>query len=89
MAMESEPFSTVNDDNVRSVAGYLMQRKDRFWTAAVVASFLRPDLARELLGCLPAELRERIEKEALGLRDVTDLQVTSIASEVSSFLEKG
>lgn len=77
-----EPFSYINEQNVKRLAYMFLLRKEEPWVVAVVASYLRPDLARLLLTSLPVELQAKVALEALTVRQVTREQVLAIDGDV-------
>ena len=89
MTIEPQPFSCVNDENIRHLAGFFKVREDRPWITVLVASYLRPDLALELISALPAGLQARVAVEALNRPKVTEEDVAAIDSQISMYLGKG
>jgi flagellar motor switch protein FliG len=80
-------FSFIEDAHIRRVAGFCVVRRDRPWITVVVASFLRGDLARELIASLPTEMQARIALEILNLRPVPQERVEALEADVKAFLE--
>lgn len=89
MTIEPRPFSCVNDENVKHVAGFFKVRGDRPWITAVVASYLRPELALELISALPSGLQARVAVEALNRPQVTQEDLAAIESQIGMYLGKG
>ena len=77
-----EPFVYINEDNVKRLAYLFILRKEEPWVVAVVASYLRADLARQLLTSLPINLQAKVALEALTVRQVTRDQVIAIDNDV-------
>ena len=77
-----EPFAYINDENVKRLAYMFILRKEEPWVVAVVASYLKPDLARQLLTSLPVDLQAKVALEALTVRQVTRDQVIAIDGDV-------
>ncbi|MHB2025307.1 MAG: FliG C-terminal domain-containing protein [Elusimicrobiota bacterium] len=77
-----EPFAYINEENIKRLAYMFLLRKEEPWVVAVVASYLRPDYARQLLTSLPIELQARVAMEALTVRQVTREQVAAIDADV-------
>jgi len=82
MAKKFEPFTYINEENVKRLAYMFILRKEEPWVIATVASYLRPDLARQMLMMLPVELQARVAVEALTVRQVTRDQVAAIDADV-------
>jgi len=77
-----EPFAYINEENIKRLAYMFLLRKEEPWVVAVVASYLRPDYARQLLTSLPVEFQARVAMEALTVRQVTREQVVAIDTDV-------
>ncbi len=77
-----EPFSYINEENVKRLAHLFVLRNEEPWVPAVVVSYLRPDLARILLTALPVEYQAKVAIEALTVRQTTREQVMAIDADV-------
>ncbi len=77
-----EPFAYINEENIKRLAYMFILRKEEPWVVAVVASYLKPDLARQLLTSLPVDLQAKVALEALTVRQVTRDQVIAIDGDV-------
>ncbi|MBI4376896.1 MAG: tetratricopeptide repeat protein [Elusimicrobia bacterium] len=77
-----EPFSYINEDNIKRLAYMFLLRKEEPWVVAVVASYLRPDFAKQLISCLPVDLQAKVALEALRVRQVTREQVIAIDTDI-------
>ncbi|MFA6316361.1 MAG: FliG C-terminal domain-containing protein [Elusimicrobiota bacterium] len=77
-----EPFSYINEENIKRLVYMFMLNKTEPWIIAVVTSYLRPEFARALLTALPVELQAKVALEALTVRQVTREQVTAIDADV-------
>jgi flagellar motor switch protein FliG len=85
--MMSPPyFSFIRTGDIKRLAGFCMLRKDRPWIAVVVASYLRRDMARALLGSLPTEIQRRVALQVLTLPPVPQERVEALESDVKAFL---
>ncbi len=82
MNKKFEPFTYINEENVKRLSYLFILRKEEPWVIATVASYLRPDLARQMLMMLPVELQARVAVEALTVRQVTKDQVNAIDADV-------
>lgn len=77
-----EPFSYITEQNVKRLAYMFILRKEEPWVVAVVGSYLKPELARQLISALPVELQAKVALEALTVRQVTRDQVIAIDTDV-------
>ncbi len=77
-----EPFSYITEENVKRLAYMFILRKEEPWIVAVVASYLKPELARAMIASLPVEMQSKVALEALTLRQVTREQVIAIDADV-------
>ena len=77
-----EPFSYVNEENIKRLSYMFLLRKEEPWVIAVVASYLRPDFARQMLTSLPVELQAKVALEALTVRQVTREQVIAMDTDI-------
>lgn len=77
-----EPFSYINEDNIKRLSYMFLLRKEEPWVIAVVASYLRPDFARQMLTSLPVEIQAKVALEALTVRQVTRDQVIAIDNDI-------
>lgn len=77
-----EPFSYITEDNVKRLSYMFILRKEEPWVIAVVASYLKPELARMMLTALPVELQAKVAIEALTVRQVTRDQVIAIDGDI-------
>ncbi len=82
-----EPFSYINEETVKRLSYLFILRKEEPWLIAVVASYLRPDFARQLISALPVEMQAKVALEALTLRQVTREQVLAIDADVKENVE--
>ncbi len=77
-----EPFSYINEENMKRLIYLFLLNKEEPWVIAVVASYLRPDFARLLLTSLPIELQSKVALEALMVRQMTREQVVAINNDI-------
>ena len=75
-----EPFSYVNEENIKRLA-YLLRREEP-WLIAVVLSYLKPELARELLGLQPQELQNTVGLESATIRQASRGQIAPIDADL-------
>jgi tetratricopeptide (TPR) repeat protein len=82
-----EPFSYINEENVKRLAYLFILRKEEPWLVAMVASYLRPDFARQMISALPVTMQAKVAIEALTLRQVTREQVIAIDNDIKENVE--
>src|SRR5690348_8204386 len=82
-----EPFSYINEETVKRLSYLFILRKEEPWLIAVVASYLRPDYARQMISALPVEMQAKVALEALTLRQVTREQVIAIDQDIRENVE--
>ncbi len=76
MAKKFEPFTYVNDSNLKGLA-YLL-RKEESWIIALVLSYLKPEFAKEVFGSMPPEQQARVAVETATIRQTSLEQVMAI-----------
>lgn len=79
---KKEPFSYINDSNLKNLANLFLLRAEEPWLVAVVLSYLRPEYARQVLTSLPVELQAKVAMEALKVRQVTKEQIVAIDADI-------
>ena len=77
-----EPFSYINEENLRRLANLFLLRREEPWLIAVVLSYLQPEYGRQVLAALPVALQTKVAMEALKVRQVTREQIQAIDEEV-------
>ncbi|MBI4386022.1 MAG: tetratricopeptide repeat protein [Elusimicrobia bacterium] len=77
-----EPFSYINEDNLKRLGNLFLLRHEEPWLIAVVLSYLKPEYAKQVLSTLPVGLQAKVAMEALKVRQVTREQVMAIDAEV-------
>lgn len=77
-----EPFTYINETNLKRLVYMFLLRKEEPWVVAVVCSYLRPDYAKQVITALPIELQAKVAIEALTVRQVTRAQVMAIDEDV-------
>jgi flagellar motor switch protein FliG len=82
MKKKFEPFSYINEENIKRLANLFILRKEEPWVLATVLSYLRPDYARMVLTSLPMEMQAKLALEALTIRQVTREQVEAIDADI-------
>ena len=76
MAKKFEPFTYVNETNLKGLA-YLL-RKEEPWIIALVLSYLKPESAKEVFGSMPPEQQARVAVETATIRQTSLEQVMAI-----------
>lgn len=79
---KGEPFSYINEENLRRLANLFLLRREEPWLIAVVLSYLSPEYARQVLTALPVDLQAKVAMEALKVRQVTREQIQAIDEDI-------
>ncbi|OGR60037.1 MAG: hypothetical protein A2X36_08755 [Elusimicrobia bacterium GWA2_69_24] len=82
-----EPFSYINEENIKRLQNLFLLRREEPWLIAVVLSYLKPDFARQVLSGLPVGLQTKVALEALKVRQVTREQIMAIDAEVKENID--
>ncbi|MFH1726352.1 MAG: FliG C-terminal domain-containing protein [Elusimicrobiota bacterium] len=77
-----EPFSYINEENLKRLAQMFLLRREEPWLIAVVLSYIRPEYARQVLTFLPVELQAKVAVESLTVRQMTREQVKAIDQDI-------
>ncbi|OGR42527.1 MAG: hypothetical protein A2X35_11965 [Elusimicrobia bacterium GWA2_61_42] len=77
-----EPFTYLNEENLKRLIYLFLLRKEDPWVIAVVLSYIKPDLARQALSMLPIEMQSRVALEALTVRQATREQIDAIDKDI-------
>ena len=77
-----EPFTYLNEENLKRLIYLFLLRKEDPWVIAVVLSYMRPDLSRQALSMLPVEMQSRVAMEALTVRQATREQIEAIDKDI-------
>ncbi|HAN04152.1 MAG TPA: hypothetical protein DCW72_07100 [Elusimicrobia bacterium] len=77
-----EPFTYLNEENLKRLIYLFLLRKEDPWVIAVVLSYLKPDLSRQALSMLPVEMQSRVALEALTVRQATREQIEAIDKDI-------
>ena len=77
-----EPFTYLNEENLKRLIYLFLLRKEDPWVIAVVLSYIKPDLARQALSMLPVEMQSRVALEALTVRQATREQIDAIDKDI-------
>lgn len=77
-----EPFTYLNEENLKRLIYLFLLRKEDPWVIAVVLSYMRPDLSRQALSMLPVEMQSRVALEALTVRQATREQIEAIDKDI-------
>jgi flagellar motor switch protein FliG len=86
MNQSPQPFSFINDENVKRLAGFSVANADKPWLTAMVARYLRQDLAGEWIMALPLQLRVRVALAALNLYELSHEQIAALEADLREFL---
>ncbi|HCC46609.1 MAG TPA: hypothetical protein DEQ38_00585 [Elusimicrobia bacterium] len=77
-----EPFTYLNEENLKRLIYLFLLRKEDPWVIAVVLSYMKPDLSRQALSMLPVEMQSRVALEALTVRQATREQIDAIDRDI-------
>lgn len=77
-----EPFSYINEENLKRLVYMFLLRRDEPWVIALVLSYLKPEFARQVLSMLPLELQSKVAVETMTIRQLTKEQVKAIDTDV-------
>lgn len=77
-----EPFTYLNEENLKRLVYLFLLRKEDPWVIAVVLSYMKPELSRQALGMLPVEMQSRVALEALTVRQATREQIDAIDKDI-------
>ncbi len=77
-----EPFTYLNEENLKRLIYLFLLRKEDPWVIAVVLSYMKPELSRQALSMLPVEMQSRVALEALTVRQATREQIDAIDKDI-------
>jgi len=77
-----EPFTYLNEENLKRLIYLFLLRKEDPWVIAVVFSYMKPELSRQALSMLPVEMQSRVALEALTVRQATREQIDAIDKDI-------
>jgi len=77
-----EPFTYLNEENLKRLIYLFLLRKEDPWVIAVVLSYMKPDLSRQALSMLPVEMQSKVALEALTVRQATREQIDAIDKDI-------
>ena len=77
-----EPFTYLNEENLKRLIYLFLMRKEDPWVIAIVLSYMKPDLARQVLSMLPIEMQSKVALEALTVRQATRAQIEAIDKDI-------
>jgi len=77
-----EPFTYLNEENIKRLIYLFLLRKEDPWVIAIVLSYLKPELARQALSMLSVEMQSKVALDALTVRQATREQIEAIDRDV-------
>ncbi|MDO8802828.1 MAG: FliG C-terminal domain-containing protein [Elusimicrobiota bacterium] len=77
-----EPFTYLTEENLKRLIYLFLMRKEDPWVIAIVLSYMKPDLARQVLSMLPIEMQSKVALEALTVRQATRAQIEAIDKDI-------
>lgn len=82
-----EPFTYVNEENLKRLIYLFLMRKEEPWVIATVLSYMKPDLSRQALSMLPIEVQSKVALEALTVRQATREQIEAIDKDIKENID--
>lgn len=82
-----EPFSYINEENIKRLVYLFLLRKEDPWIIAIVLSYLKPELAKQAFAMLPLELQSRVAIESLKVKQATREQIEAIDKDIKENVE--
>lgn len=82
-----EPFTYINEENLKRLIYLFLMRKEEPWVIAVVLSYIKPELSRQALSMLPIEVQSKVALEALTVRQATREQIEAIDRDIKSSVD--
>ncbi len=82
-----EPFTYINEENIKRLVYLFLLRKEDPWIIAVVLSYLKPELAKQAFAMLPLELQSRVAIESLKVKQATREQIEAIDKDIKENVE--
>lgn len=82
-----EPFTYINEENIKKLVYLFLLRKEDPWVIAVVLSYLKPELSRQVFAMLPLELQSKVAIESLKVKQATREQVEAIDRDIKESVE--
>ncbi|KAF0125788.1 MAG: flagellar motor switch protein FliG [Elusimicrobia bacterium] len=82
-----EPFTYINEENLKRLIYLFLMRKEEPWVIAVVLSYIRPELSRQALSMLPIEVQSKVALEALTVRQATREQIEAIDRDIKNSVD--
>ncbi|PIU19415.1 MAG: hypothetical protein COT18_07645 [Elusimicrobia bacterium CG08_land_8_20_14_0_20_59_10] len=77
-----EPFTYITEENLRKLVYYFLLKKEDPWVIALVLSYMKLELSRQVLSMLPIEMQSRVALESLTVRQATREQIEAIDKEI-------
>jgi len=76
------PFTYLNEENLKKLVYFFLLKKEDPWVIALVLSYMKLELSRQVLSMLPIEMQSRVALEALTVRQATREQIEAIDKEI-------
>lgn len=77
-----DPFTYITEENLRKLVYYFLLKKEDPWVIALVLSYMKLELSRQVLSMLPIEMQSRVALESLTVRQATREQIEAIDKEI-------
>jgi flagellar motor switch protein FliG len=82
-----EPFSYINEENLKRLVYLFLLRKEDPWVIAIVLSYLKPELSKQAFAMLPVELQSKVAIESLKVKQATREQIEAIDKDIKENVE--
>ncbi|MGC9070900.1 MAG: FliG C-terminal domain-containing protein [Elusimicrobiales bacterium] len=82
-----EPFTYINEENIKRLVYLFLLRKEDPWIIAVVLSYIKPELAKQVFAMLPLELQSRVAIESVKVKQATREQIEAIDKDIKENVE--
>ena len=79
-----EPFTYINEENLKRLIYLFLIRKEDPWVIAIVLSYLKPELARQALSMFPVEIQAKVALESLRVRQASKEQIEAIDNDIKN-----
>ncbi|OGR85839.1 MAG: hypothetical protein A2021_01725 [Elusimicrobia bacterium GWF2_52_66] len=82
-----EPFTYINEENLKRLIYLFLLKKEDPWVIAVVLNYMKPELARQALSMLSVEIQSKVALESLTVRQATREQIEAIDKEIKESID--
>lgn len=82
-----EPFTYINEENLKKLVYLFLIRKEDPWIIAIVLNYLKPELSKQVFAMLPLELQSKVAIESLKVKQATREQIEAIDKDIKESVE--